>query len=299
VVIAPGNHCNMEEAAETGLVGEMPVENASQPYDDWYVQWFDYWLRGAADRRPDLAPYQFFVMGENRWLRSDEWPPRGATPQPWFLHSSGRANTRNGDGRLVLTAPSAAQPPDEFRYDPNDPVPSRGGPLCCTGNQDDRPGPVDQSVVELRPDVLVYTSEPLAEPLRIAGPITVTLFVSSSARDTDFTAKLVDVWPDGLALNVQEGALRLRYRNGFEKPELMVPGKVYRVHVDMRAIAYQFAAGHRMRIQIASSNFPRLERNLGTGGRNYDESEGATTVNSIYSDKFHTSAILLPEWGPR
>ena len=300
VIIAPGNHCDWWSPTQTGRVGDLPVGPATaQPIQEWMIDWFAHRLQGRYDRRPQLPPYRFYVLGEDVWKDSDTWPPAGVQYRRWHLGSATPANSANGGGTLTREAPKTASPHfDQIRHDPMNPVPSRGGPVCCTGNPDDRAGPIDQREIEARDDVLVYTSDPLPEPLRIAGPITAEIHLSSSARDTDLVVKLVDVWPDGLALNVQEGALRLRYRNGFEKPELMVPGKVYRVHVDMRAIAYQFAAGHRMRIQIASSNFPRLERNLGTGGRNYDESEGATAINSIYSDKFHTSAILLPEWEP-
>ncbi len=293
VVVGPGNHCGIEGAAEEGRVGDLPIRNASRPYRDWYVRWFDHWLRGATSRSPAFAPYQFFVLGEDRWLRSDEWPPRGATPQSWFLQSAGRANTRNGDGRLVRAPTSMEQVPDEFRYDPRDPVPSRGGPLCCTGDPSERPGPVDQGDVELRPDVLVYTSDPLAEAVRIAGPIALTLFVSSSARDTDFTAKLVDVWPDGRALNIQEGALRARYRDGFAAPKLMQPGERYRLEVSLRAIAWQLKHGHRLRLEVSSSNFPRLERNLNTGGNNFDESVGEIAVNRVYHETGYESALRL------
>jgi uncharacterized protein len=292
VIIAPGNHCAIEEAADAGRVGELPIENASQPYNAWYVQWFDYWLRGIGDR-PSFAPYQFFVLGENRWLRSDDWPPRAAAPQSWYLQSAGHANTRHGDGILARMALPRAQPPDEFRYDPKDPVPSRGGPICCTGNPADRSGPVDQSEVELRSDVLVYTSDPLAEATRIAGPIALTLFVSSSARDTDFTAKLVDVWPDGRALNIQEGALRARYRDGFATPRPMLPGQRYRLEVGLRAIAWLLKRGHRLRLEVSSSNFPRLERNLNTGGANYDETLGEVAINRVHHEPGSESVLSL------
>ncbi|MDI9238355.1 CocE/NonD family hydrolase [Lysobacter sp. LF1] len=281
VVIAPGNHCEHELIAGIGRFGDLPVRNADRPYREWYLAWFDYWLRGKGDGLAKLPAYQFFVLNEQRWLSSTQWPPAESRVQAWYLGSGGRANGRDGDGVLALQ-PARETNADEFLYDPLHPVPSRGGPLCCTGDPTQQSGPVDQRDVEVRDDVLVYTSAPLQAPLRIAGPLRAQLVVSSSAPDTDFVARLVDVSPDGRAINIQEGALRARYRDGVERPSPMTPGKRYVLDVPMRSIAYLLPAGHRLRLDITSSSFPRLERNLNTGGRNYDESAPAKALNRIF-----------------
>jgi putative CocE/NonD family hydrolase len=282
VIIAPGDHCEHEAPAGATRIGDLEVRNAQRPYWQWYLDWFGYWVLGDRTRRLDLSPYLYFVLGEQRWLRSDVWPPRAATAVHWYLGSGRGANGVAGDGVLDRAADRASRAFDEFRYDPADPVPSRGGPVCCTGNPNERAGHVDQADVERRTDVLVYTSQVLSTPLRIVGPLSATLVVSSDAADTDIVAKLVDVAPDGTALNIQEGALRLRYRDSFTAPQMMRAGEKYRVTVDMRAIAYYLPAGHRLRLQIASSNFPRLERNLNTGGRNYDETSSVVASNRVW-----------------
>jgi putative CocE/NonD family hydrolase len=293
VVLAPGNHCEQQDIGDSGRFGDLPVAHAQQPYDDWSLRWFDYWLRGRGDGLAGLPDYLYFVLGENRWLTADRWPPAAVREQRWYLDGGGRANGAAGDGRLTTRAPARASF-DQFAYDPGNPVPSRGGPLCCTGNPSDRAGPVDQREVERRPDVLVYTSAPLPRPMRIVGPLRARLVVSSSATDTDFIARLVDVGPDGRALNIQEGALRARYRNGIARPELMVPGQRYQLTVEMRSIAYLLPRGHRLRLDLSSSSFPRLERNLNTGGRNFDETAGVVARNRIHHGANAQSFLLLP-----
>lgn len=293
VVIAPGNHCEHELVAGMGRFGVLPVRNAAQPYREWYLAWFDHWLRGRGDRLAKLPPYLFFVLNEQRWLGSTSWPPAESRVQPWYLGSRGHANGRDGDGVLSLQ-PSRDTRSDEFLYDPRDPVPSRGGPVCCAGDPAIRSGPEDQRDVETRQDVLVYTSAPLRSPLRIAGPLRAQLVVSSSAPDTDFIARLVHVWPDGRATSIQEGALRARYRDGVERPSLMTPGKRYVLDVPMRSIAYLVPRGHRLRLDITSSSFPRLERNLNTGGRNYDETEPAKALNRVFHGGDAVSFVEIP-----
>ena len=297
VIIAPGLHCDLWGAAKTGRVGDLPVgAAAAQPYDAWFAAWFDYWLRGEADRKLDLPPYRFYVLGEDRWADSNEWPPHRVTFKRWYLGGASGANSASGGGTLNRDAPEGTVRFDEFRYDPDHPVPTRGGPIFSTGNPDHRPGPVDQRDVESRNDVLVYTSAPLREGLRMAGPLSAELYASSSARDTDFVVKLVDVRPDGTALNIQEGALRMRYRDGLTDSRLMQSGKIYRARIDVRAIAYYLPPGHQLRLQVSSSNFPRLERNLNTGGNNFDESVGVIALNRVYTTRDHPSSVLIPEW---
>jgi len=297
VIIAPGLHCDLFGAAASGKLGDLPVGKvAAQPYDEWFVAWFDYWLRGEAARKPDLPPYRFYVLGEDRWADSTEWPPHGVTYKRWYLGGARPANSASGGGTLNREPIDSSDRYDEFRYDPGNPVPTRGGPIYSTGDPAFRSGPVDQRDVESRNDVLVYTSSPLQAGLRMAGPLSAELYVSSSARDTDFVVKLVDVRPDGTALNIQEGALRMRYRDGFTDPRLMRPAEVYRARIDVRAIAYYLPPGHRLRLQVSSSNFPRLERNLNTGGNNFDERVGVVALNRVYTTRDHPSAVLIPEW---
>lgn len=293
VVIAPGNHCEHEQIADMGRFGELPVSNAGQPYREWYLQWFDYWLRGRGDGLAKLPPYLFFVLNEQRWLTSTAWPPTQARHQRWYLRSGGKANGRDGDGTLG-PQPDENEHVDGYLYDPLDPVPSRGGPLCCSADPHAVSGPVDQRDVEIRDDVLVYTSQPLEAPMRIVGPLRAHLVVSSSAPDTDFVARLVHVWPDGRATNIQEGALRSRYRDGIFCPTRMKPGETYELTVDMRSIAYLVPRGHRIRLDVTSSSFPRLERNLNTGGRNYDETVPAQALNRVHVGGNTASYLELP-----
>lgn len=291
LVLAPGPHCDPIDGE--GMFGELPVHNAQLPYKDLFLRWFDYWLRGQGEGLRDQPVYRFFVLRENRWLSSQDWPPKAARMQRWYLDSGGKANGRDGDGVLRLE-PAPAPGLDTYAYDPANPVPSRGGPICCTGNPDELIGPADQRDVETRKDVLVYTSAPLSKSLRIVGPLRAHLRVSSSAPDTDFVARLVDVAPDGSTLSIQEGALRARYRDGFEHPILMQPGQSYALDVDMRSIAWQLPAGHRLRLDVTSSSFPRLERNLNTGGRNHDESVGVVARNSVHLGGADPSWLELP-----
>jgi uncharacterized protein len=265
VVIAPGVHCEYEEFFPPKIFGDAADSVAA--WREWYLRWFDHWLRGQGPGLAALAPYNFYMLKEDRWYESGAWPPESAVIQRWHLGSGGHANTSAGDGVLTLTSPLVGAT-DSFRYDPKDPVPSRGGPLCCTGDRSERHGAVDQREVERRADVLVYTSAPLELDLRIAGPLKAVLRFSSNAPDTDLVARLVDLSPDGTALNIQEGALRLRYRDGLPAQPL-VDGERYTVSVDMRSIAYRVARGHRLRLDLTSSSFPRLERNLNTGEDNY------------------------------
>ncbi|MBA4108789.1 MAG: acylase [Leptothrix sp. (in: Bacteria)] len=296
VIIAPGNHCEHLSLADSDHFGEVEVHNTKQPYTLWFRRLFDHYLKGEGPGLSDLPPYLYYVVGENRWLEAKQWPPEQAQVQRWFLSGQGRANSVKGDGALLpeVAAASAPEAADQYRYDPAKPVPSRGGPICCTGNPQDKAGLVNQRDVESRDDVLVYTSAPLAKPMRIAGPLNARLVVSSSALDTDFVARLVHVRPDGTATNIQEGALRARYREGLTRPALMKPGQRYELTVRMRSMAYLIPKGHRIRLDITSSSFPRLERNLNTGGRNYDESVGVVAVNTVHHGGTVRSFVELP-----
>ena len=221
------------------------------------------------------------MLGENRWYEADTWPPKTTRVQRWYLGSAGHANSSRGDGALALGADSRASF-DVYRYDPQDPAPSRGGPLCCTGNRADRAGPVDQRDVEARDDVLVFTSSPLAQDLRIAGPLRAQIAFSSDSPDTDLVARLVDVFPDGRAISIQEGALQLRYRNGFANPTFMPKDEIQEVSVDMRSIAYRLSEGHRLRLDISSSSFPRLARNLNSGETSLAGTHPRVATNRVH-----------------
>ena len=292
-IISPTSHCGSERATEQTIVGERNVGDAQ--FDFWgvYLRWFDYWLKGIKNGITDMPKVQIYAMGRNEWRGEWEWPLARTKYAKYYLHSDGHANSRFGNGTLSTRKPGN-EPSDQFVYDPKTPVPSVGGPICCTGTPDAPPGAFDQSEVETRHDVLVYTTPLLEEGIEVTGPLQVVLYVSSSAKDTDYTAKLVDVYPDGRAYNVQEGILRARYREGFKKKVWMKPGEVYKVKIDLHTTSNYFGPGHRIRVEISSSSFPRFDRNLNTGGNNFDETKWVIAKNTVYHTKKYPSYIILP-----
>jgi len=292
-VIAPTLHCSYKRATENTMVGERSMGDARLNYDDLTWAWFDHFLRGDDNHVLENMPrVKYFTMGINKWQSADSWPPAGAQPMTFYLSSGGKANTLDGDGSLAA-APPAADNPDAFAYDPLNPVTSYGGNVCCTGNAVTG-GAFDQRKMEARPDILVFTSEPLKDGIEASGPIDVTLFVSSDAKDTDFTAKLIDVYPDGTAYNLDETIQRMRYRDGYDKPlAWMEKGKVYKVTFQPMTTSNYFAAGHRIRIEVSSSNFPRFDRNLNTGGNNYDEATGVVAHNAVHHSRQYASQMTL------
>ena len=211
----------------------------------------------------------------------------------YYIDSDGKANSLFGDGRLTIEEPAADERADAFSYDPFNPVLSYGGNVCCTGNAITA-GSFDQRKMEARQDILVYTTEPLEQGVEVSGTIEVTLFVSSDVKDTDFTVKLVDVYPDGRAYNLDETILRARYREGYDKQVFMEKGKVYELTISPMSTSNYFEAGHRIRIEVSSSNFPRFTRNLNTGGSNYDETEGIVAHNKVHHSRNYPSKIRLP-----
>ncbi|MGH9660945.1 MAG: CocE/NonD family hydrolase, partial [Bryobacteraceae bacterium] len=255
--------------------------------------WFDHFLKGESNGILEKTPrVRYFTMGMNKWQTSETWPPKGARPMVLSLSSDGKANSLYGDGVLAAHPPAIGKP-DEFTYDPMNPVPSHGGNVCCTGNAV-AGGAFDQRQVEARADVLVYSSEPLKEGIEVSGSIDVTLHVSSDAKDTDFTVKLLDVAPDGAAYNLDETIQRLRYREGYDKPAVwMEKGKVYKVDFQPMTTSNYFAPGHRIRIEVSSSNFPRFDRNMNTGGNNYDERKGVVARNAVHHSPQYPSRITL------
>jgi putative CocE/NonD family hydrolase len=256
------------------------------------LRWYDSLLKGMANGLDREKPVRIFVMGKNDWREEDDWPLERAKATRYYLHSTKPANGLEGGGTLNTAAP-AEEKPDQYVYDPNDAVPTIGGPLCC-GALPTGIGPEDQRPAEARSDVLVFSTPAFTQSTEVTGPISLALFVSSSAVDTDFTGKLVDVWPNGFAQNLTEGILRLRYRNSQEKPELGNPGEIYSISVDLWATSNVFLPGHKLRLEISSSNFPRFDRNLNAGD---DQARGTHIVkatNLIYHDKSRPSALVIP-----
>ena len=250
------------------------------------LRWFDYWLKGIDNGIMEEPPVNIFVMGENRWRSEQEWPPSRARETRFYFHSSARANSRFGDGSLSTTQPSN-EPPDSFIYDPEDPVP---GNVYYPSSQ----GPRDQRSIQIRDDVLVYTGEKLQKDIEVTGRVLVKLFASSSAGDTDFTTKLVDVHPNGYAQHLLDGIIRARYRNSFQKPELITPGQIYEYTIDLWSVSHVFQKGHKIQIEISSSNFPHYDRNPNTGHKFGEDAEVEKATQKIYHDRRHASHILLP-----
>ncbi|WP_439474701.1 CocE/NonD family hydrolase [Algoriphagus formosus] len=293
LVIAPVLHCSYTRATENTIVGERSVGDARWNYDEVITAWFDKWLKGEESNTiNELPKVTYYTMGLNEWQSSDVWPPKEAVMTNFYLDSEGNANTRNGDGKLVAKAPKKENQ-DTFTYDPMDPVPSYGGNVCCTGNAV-QGGAFDQSEMELRDDILVYTSEPLEEGVEVSGFIESYLYLSSDAKDTDVTIKVIDVHPDGKAYNLDETIQRVRYREGYDKEVWMEDGKVYEIKMTPMSTSNYFDKGHRIRIEVTSSNFPRFDRNMNTGGNNYDETEGVVATNSIHHGGKFQSRIVLP-----
>lgn len=293
MVIAPVLHCRYTRATENTIVGERNVGDARLDYDGQIYAWFDYWLKGIDnDFQENIPKVQYYTMGSNKWQSSNTWPPESSQMVSYYLNSQGNANTLMGDGILTKSVPKKDNP-DSYTYDPLYPVESYGGNVCCTGNAV-QGGAFDQQLMERRPDILVYTSEVLDEGVEVTGFIESTLYVSSDAKDTDFTIKLIDVYPDGTAYNLDETIQRARYREGYDKEVFMKEGEVYKIDLTPMATSNYFEKGHRIRIEVSSSNFPRFARNLNTGGSNYDESEAVIAHNKIHHSQKYPSHIKLP-----
>ncbi len=292
-VISPVTHCAFRQQGENIVVGERNMGNAAFKTEELIHDWFDYWLRGEDNRVvKDTPKFQYYTMGMNKWQSSGTWPPETAEMMTLYLDSGGDANSVFGDGRLTPDPPGPEDHPDEFVYDPLYPVPLHGGGFCCMGNEY-RPGAFDQRQIEARHDVLVYSTDPLEEGIELTGPVEITLHVSSDAKDTDFTVKLVDVYPGGKAYNLCDTIQRVRYREGYDKEVFMEKGQVYKVPVSSMSTSNYFAPGHRIRIEVSSSNFPRYARNLNTGGNNFDETEPVTAHNKVHHSDAYPSQIRI------
>jgi uncharacterized protein len=311
-VIAPTLHCGYTRATENTIVGERSMGDARLDYSALTYAWFDHFLKGEDNGFLQKQPkVTYFTMGSNKWQHSETWPPEGAKNVTLQLTSGGHANTLHGDGALAMASPAAgtsllklASPAaaanlktdlaDTFIYDPMHPTPSYGGNVCCAANTiPGNGGALDQRKMEERQDILVYTSEPLTEGVEVSGPITATLYVSSDVKDTDVTVKVIDVLPDGTAYNLDETIQRLRYRDGDDKTVWMEKDKVYKVTLTPMNTSNFFDAGHRIRIEVAGSNFPRFDRNLNTGGNNYDETTSVIAHTAIHHSVQYPSTLTL------
>ncbi|HEY1657057.1 MAG TPA: CocE/NonD family hydrolase [Candidatus Sulfotelmatobacter sp.] len=292
-IIAPVAHCSYKRASEHTVVGERDMGDARLDYDAFTFGWFDHFLKGEDNGLLAKTPkVRYYTMGSNKWNSSDTWPPEGAKPVTFYLASGGHANSLNGDGTL-LAAAEGKDDSDKFTYDPMNPVLTHGGGFCCMGAEY-KPGALDQRAEEMRDDVLVYSSGPLKEGMEVTGPMDVTLYVSSDAKDTDFTVRVIDVLPDGTAYNIEENIQRARYREGYTKPPVwMEKGKVYKIAFQPMQTSNYFDVGHELRIEISSSNFPRFDRNLNTGGDNYNESKGVIAHNEVHHSAQYPSSITL------
>ena len=292
IVIGPWEHIGWgrpDSLVSPRLKAIGPV--ADSPVNDLTIAWFDHFLKGL-DNGVETGPrVDYFTMGENRWHSASAWPPASARDQTWVLASGGHANTLTGDGVLSPT-PATGAATDTFDYDPADPVPSIGGHSCCawTGGPQ---GQFDQSAIEQRPDILVFTSVPLAAPLEATGPVTVILYARSTAPDTDFTAKLIDVYPDGTAVNLANGIQKASYRESLSHPTPIAPGEVYRYTIHVWPTSNLFKAGHSIRLEISSSDFPQFAPNPNTGEPFGTTTRRVTATQTILHDAAHPSALIL------
>jgi putative CocE/NonD family hydrolase len=294
LIIAPTLHCGFTRATENTIVGERNLGDARLNYDEQIYDWFDMILKDIKNDFKEKTPkVQYYTMGVNKWQSSEFWPPLNTEMTTFYLSSNGNANTLNGDGKLTSLKRKIKDNTDSFFYDPMSPVNSNGGGVCCIGNAVSG-GAYDQQEIETRDDVLVYTSEPLKNGFEVTGFIDSTIYLSSDVKDTDITIKLIDVYPDGTAYNIDETIQRVRYREGFDKEVFMDKEKVYKVNLSRMSTSNFFQKNHKIRIEISSSNFPRFARNLNTGGDNFDESKGIIANNKIHHSKKYPSSITLP-----
>ncbi|MFC2158345.1 CocE/NonD family hydrolase [Acidobacteriota bacterium] len=293
VIISPVRHCAFGRETGETVVGERYIGDARYNYDKLTYDWFDYWLKGKKNSVLKKTPkFQYYTMGSNKWQFSETWPPPQAEMTTFYLNSEGKANSVSGDGALSRIVPGTEDNPDAFTYDPKHPVPMTGGGFCCLGSNY-LAGAFDQRQLETRQDILVYSTDPLMEGVEVSGPVEITLYVSSDVKDTDFTVKLIDVYPDGRAYNLSDTIQRVRYREGYDKEVFMEKGNVYKLPVSSMSTSNYFAPGHRIRIEVSSSNFPRYARNLNTGGNNYDETESVVAHNKVHHSAVHPSQIRL------
>lgn len=295
LIIGPWAHGNYSGWFPERHYGFRASREATDP-TAVHLRWFDHHLRGIDNGVDQDPPVRLFVMGSNEWRYEPDWPLPDTTFTPYYLHSKGHANTASGDGTLSIDFP-ADEPTDSYLYDPTNPVPTIGGACSLPGGViSANAGPRDQRPIDLRHDILSFISEPFRRPLEVIGPLVLVLYVSSSALDTDFTGKLIDVHPNGRAEILTDGILRVRYRESRSNPVLIEPGHIYKICIDLVATATVFLPGHRIRLDVSSSNFPRFDRNTNTGGMIAYEPPGAAiqALNRVYHDRDHPSHLVLP-----
>ena len=292
LLIGPWSHSSRGTSLAGSQYFGLVAESISVDLEGTHFRWFDYWLKGVDNGIMDEPPVRIFVMGDNVWRDEQEWPLARAQSAIYYLHSHGKANSINGNGALS-TDPPGEEPPDVFLYNPVDPVPTRGGPLCCNPYFMSS-GSFDQRQIEAREDVLVYSTPPLERDVEVTGPVKVTLWAATSAADTDFTAKLVDVCENGCARNLTDGIIRARYRDSASAPSLLEPGRAYCYTIDLWATSNVFQRGHSIRVEVSSSNFPRFDRNLNTGRPVAEDSELRPALQTVLHDSQHPSHVTLP-----
>ena len=288
LLVGPWTHRSIGSPEQIGDVDFGPQAGRDIVGD--HLRWYDRRLKGIDNGIDDEPSVTIFVMGENVWRGEREWPLARTRYARYFLAGEGRANSIFGNGSLSTTSPGDGASVDEFSYDPQDPVPTAGGPIMHS----EFSGPQDRRAVERRDDILVYTSDPLDEDLEVTGPVSMTLYASSSTPDTDFTCALVDVHPDGRAIILCEGLRRARFRDSIESPTLIEPGRVYQYTIDMWETSNLFRAGHRIRVEVSSSNFPRFDRNLNTGSQPGLDADMRVAHQTVYHDADRPSHVTLP-----
>jgi putative CocE/NonD family hydrolase len=271
--------------------GQLTLPNQAAPNGlEWRLRWFDQWLKGIDTGLNDEPPIYLYVMGADVWRNECEWPLQRTQYVDYYLHSTRGANTRLGDG-ILTTTPPKNEDPDRFVYDPSDPVPTLGGNVSM------RPpavGPYDQRAIQLRNDVLVYTTPPLEEDIEVTGPVVLKLFASTDGRDTDFTGKLIDVHPDGYAQILLEGVIRGRYWKGFTEENLLTPNQSYEFYIDLWSTSNTFRKGHRIQVEVSSSNFPKYDRNPNTGHKFGEDAQLRVAQQTVYHDETRPSRLILP-----
>lgn len=291
ILVDPGKHCSSGKLSD-GLVkiGQMEIEYKKIEFMKIYLNWFDYWLK---DGQISLPPrFQYFLINAASWETATTWPPQKVNVQRYYLHEQGRLIEEFSS---LLDSSIEKKDVDSYYYDPENPVPTIGGSICCIRSDKEISGSFDQSILRKRNDVLIYQSDPLSSNVDLVGNAKAVIFVSTDSYDTDFCLKIVDQQPNGQAYNLQDGVVRLKYRNGIDNEQLAVPGEVYRVEIDLAPIAYRFKAGHRIALYVSSSNFPRLARNLNTGENSYKNKATKIANNSIHRNKIHASYLDLPQ----
>ena len=292
LLIGPWQHSSRGASVVGNHYFGLAADAMAADLDGVHLRWFDYWLKGTDNGVLDEPPVRIFVMGDNVWRDEQEWPLARAQNTNYYFHSGGKANSVHGDGQLSAQPPGE-EPSDVYLYNPADPVPTRGGGLCCNPYFA-AGGAFDQQNTETRPDVLVYTTPPLEQDLEVTGPVTVSLWAATSAADTDFTAKLVDVCEDGCARNLTDGIIRARYRESTSQASMVEPGRAYLYTIDLWATSNVFQRGHRIRVEISSSNFPRFDRNTNTGNIIAGDATFKPALQTVLHDAQHPSHITLP-----